>query len=124
MNINIKIIKNSEHRPGITGADWWFDETGDLQVRVSFMDNWRYEVTLAMHEAFEAILCKHAGVTHLQVDAFDIPYEATHDVKCNAGDEEGCPYRRQHGFATAAERILATELGINWIEYDKKVESF
>lgn len=122
MNISIKVIKPNEHRPQITGADWYFDESGDLHVRVTEMGNWKYEATLAIHEAIEAILCKAAGVTHQQVDAYDIPYEAIHSIKCNAGDEPDAPYVRQHGFATAAERILATELGINWLAYDQAVE--
>lgn len=122
MNIHIKVIPNADHRPGISGADWHFDAEGDLQIRISYMANWRYEVCLAIHEAVEAILCKHAGITPEQVDAFDIPYERTHSPKCNAGDEPNAPYVRQHGFATAAERIVATELGINWLDYERTLE--
>lgn len=124
MDIIIKVIPNSEHRPNITGADWYFDQDGNLQVRVSKMGNWKYEVCLALHEVFEAVLCKDAGVTQQQVDEFDIPYEATHSPKCDAGDEKDAPYNRQHGFATAAERIMTTELRVNWLDYNKVLETF
>ena len=122
MNITIKVIDNDQHREGITGADWYVDKNGDLQIRVSKMSDPRYEMTLALHELFEAVLCHFSGVTHQQVDAFDIPYEKTHDKKCNAGDEEAAPYRREHMFATAAERIMAGELNVNWIEYEQELE--
>ncbi len=124
MNINVQTIDNKDHRPNITGADWWYDDNGDLQVRVSKMSDPRYEAALILHETFEAILCRFAGVTHQQVDAFDIPYEATHDKKCNAGDEPDAPYFKQHGYATAAERIFTTACGVEWLKYDKELESF
>ena len=122
MNITIKIEKPSR-KPGVTGADWWIDDNCDLQVRVAPMGDWRYETCLALHEAIEAVLCHQAGVTHEQVDDYDIPYEATHPVKCNAGDEPDAPYRKQHGFATAAERMIAAELGVVWLDYESQVEA-
>lgn len=123
MDIVVKVIDNSQHRSNITGADWWYDDDGNLQVRISKMSDPRHESALALHEVFEALLCHFQDVKYQEVDAFDIPYEATHDKKCNAGDEPDCPYRTQHGFATAAERIFTTALGINWLSYDKEIES-
>lgn len=124
MNINIEVIPNDKHRPGITGADWYWSPDGTLQVRVSKMSDWRFEAVLAMHEAAEAILCKHRGVDYRNVDEFDQWYEKNHPTtKIEAGDDPNAPYRKQHGFATAIERILAAEMGVDWPAYDKELEA-
>lgn len=122
MNIFIKVIPESEQRLEVSGADWFFDGNGDLQVRVSPMSDWRYEVTLAMHEAFEALIWFHRhGPDVSAVDAFDQKFYETHTDDLDAGDEPSCPYRQEHNSATAAERILAGDLGIVWAEYDREL---
>lgn len=123
MNINAKVIPESEMRPEVNGADWFFDENGDLQVRVSPMGDWRYEVLLMVHELCEAILCDHNGVTVAQVDAFDLEYDKTHTFDLNAGDDPKAPYKREHCFATAIERIMCAELGVDWETYDKELST-
>lgn len=121
-DIHIKIIDNAAHRPPFSGADWFFDENGDLQVRISHLSDWRREVTLGIHEAIEAILCKHNGVPQEAVDAFDTEYERTHVSDLNSGDDPKSPYQREHCFASAPERMLAAELGINWADYDRELD--
>lgn len=121
MNIHILVIPESEMRPEVNGADWFFDEKGDLQVRVSPMSDWRRETLLAIHEAVEAIMCKHNGVSQAAVDAFDIEYDKTHTFDANAGDDPKAPYVREHCLATAIERVLCAELDVNWQEYDAEL---
>lgn len=121
MNISIKVIPQSEMRPEVDGADWFWDEHGDLQVRVSPMSDWRRETLLAIHETCEAILCKHNGVTQQSVDVFDQEYDKTHTFDANAGDDPTAPYVREHCFATAIERIMCAELDVNWESYDKEL---
>lgn len=121
MNIHITVIPESEQRPEVNGCDWFWDDKGDLQVRVSPLSDWRREVLLGIHEAVEAIMCKHNGVTQQQVDAFDIEYDKTHTFDVNAGDDPAAPYAREHCFATAIERILCAELDVNWLEYDTEL---
>ena len=122
MNISIKIIPETEHRKEVSGADWFFDSKGDLQVRISPMSDWRYEMALALHETFEAILWKQRhGTSVRDVDRFDQEYYRTHADDLDAGDERKCPYRKEHCLATAAERMLAAEMGIVWSEYDKEL---
>ncbi len=123
MNIVIKVIPESEQRAAVNGADWFFDAAGDLQVRVSPMSDWRYEVLLGIHEAVEAVMCKRNGVTQGQVDAFDLEYDKTHTFDVNAGDDPAAPYRHEHCLATAIERILAAELDVVWELYDKELAS-
>lgn len=124
MNIHILTIPNEEIkvRHGFTGADWWWDESGDLQVRVAAeLTDWREAMALAMHEAAEALMCKHNGVTVDQVDVFDSKYKGENDVDVNAGDEPDAPYRLEHTYATAIERVLTGVLGVDWKSYDDRL---
>ena len=123
MNICIKVIPESEQRAEVNGADWQFDKDGNLIVCVSPMSDWRYEVLLGIHEAVEAVMCRHNGVTQEQVDKFDQEYDKTHAFDVNAGDDPKSPYSREHCFATAIERILCAELDVNWLEYDTELAS-
>lgn len=120
MNIFIKTIPNEEIklRHGFTACDWWW-EVEDLQVVVATeITNWREAMSLAIHEATEALMCKHLGITHQQVDLFDAQYQARHESDLNAGDEPDAPYRVPHNYATAIERILTGVLEVDWKTYD------
>lgn len=121
MDITIKIVPALEMRPEVDGVDWYWDEQGNLQVRVAPMSDWRRETLLAIHETVEAIMCKHNGVTQKSVDEFDQEYDKTHSTDCNAGDDPKAPYVREHCFATAIERIMCAELDVNWLEYDTEL---
>lgn len=123
MNIIIKVIPESEQRDEVNGADWFFDQNGDLQVRVSPLSDWRYEVLLGIHEAVEAVLCKYDGVTQAQVDEFDLEFDKTHAFDVNAGDEPGAPYMIQHSVATAIERMMAAHMSVCWKIYDDELAS-
>lgn len=123
MDIIIKVIPESEQRAEVNGADWFWDEKGDLQVRVSPMSDWRYEVALAFHEAFEACLCKDAGVTQKSVDDFDMAYDLAHPDQpdLNAGDELDAPYKHQHNYATIVDRLFIGACGLSWKAYDDEL---
>lgn len=124
MNIIIKSVTNEEIklRHGFTGADWWWDEAGDLQIRVaSELEDWRERMALAIHEAAEALMCKHNGVTVAQVDAFDSKFKGENEIDVNAGDEPDAPYRLEHTYATAIERILTGVMGVDWKSYDTRL---
>ena len=124
MNIHILTVPNEQikERHGFTGADWWFDAKGDLQVRVAAeLEDWREAMALAMHEAAEALMCKHNGVTVAQVDIFDERFKGDNEIDVNAGDESDAPYRLEHTYATAIERILTGVLGVDWKAYDTRL---
>jgi hypothetical protein len=123
MNIIIKTIPPTEMREGVDGADWYVDAAGDLQVRICPMSDPRMEMALKLHEAFEAILCLHDGVTVKQVDEFDRQYDLDHpdETDCEAGDDPEAPYAKQHSLATAVERIYTAHVGLNWRLYDDEL---
>ena len=121
MDIVIKVIPEDQQRECVNGADWYWDEENNLQVRVSPMSDWRYEVLLGIHEAVEAIMCKNNEVSQKAVDEFDLEYDKTHAFDLNAGDDPKAPYEHEHCLATAIERMLCAELGVHWLSYDTEL---
>lgn len=121
MNISIKTIPHSEQRYDTVG-DWWFEGEG-LEIRVSDMGNPEYEYLVGRHEADEAILCKKRGINEQDITEFDKIFES-HRLEGNTdepGDHKDAPYRKEHFFATTAERALALELGIDWQDYENLI---
>jgi len=110
-------------RPEVDGVDWFWDENGDLQVRVAPMSDWRREVLLGIHEAVEALVCKHTWVSQEAVDNFDREYDNTHATDCNGGDDPLAPYDRAHTLATCCERALAFALDVQWGDYDRELST-
>lgn len=105
-----------------TCGNWAFRnciETGDLIVAVSRMRDWRYEALVAVHEIIEALLCKARGISEEAVTAFD----KAHPDADEPGDHPDAPYGREHCFATLIERLLATEFGVDWAEYEKAIDA-
>lgn len=121
MNVSIQVVDPKTMRPEVSGVDWFWDEKGDLQVRIAPMSDWRYEMLLGIHEAVEAILCKHNGVSQQSVDVFDQEYDKTHSTDCNAGDDPAAPYKLEHTYATAVERIMAGAMRVCWKTYDDEL---
>ena len=127
MNIAVKTIPHAEQRYPTCG-DWWFTESGDLEIRVSKMSDWRYECLVAFHELCEVLICKQTGVTTQMVDDFDIQYEkdralGKYTSEQEPGDDPSCPCRVAHFIATNCERVLSVALGVLWHEYEKEVVS-
>ena len=124
MKIQIETIPHDAQRYPTVG-DYWEDADGTEQVRVSKMIDWRYEMLVAVHELVEWALTRHRGIPEEEISAFDIEYEHLREreaVKGEPGDNPKSPYRREHFFATNLERLLAAELGVDWMEYDQYVD--
>lgn len=127
MNIHILVIPESQQRKEVNGCDWFFDDRCDLQVRVSPLSDWRREALLGIHEAVEAIMCKHNGVSQQSVDEFDQQYDLDHpeEADLEAGDDPMAPYVLEHCYATAIERILCGVLRVSWKSYsDELIKSY
>src|ERR1700683_2097759 len=123
MKILIESIPHAQQRYETCG-DYWRDADGTLQIRISQLPDKRYELLVAIHELIEQVLSEHAGVTNEQIAAFDFAYEAARKEgdESEPGDSIDCPVYKQHQFATGIERILAAELGIDWIEYERCID--
>ena len=122
--LNYKSISHKEQRYNTTG-DYWFDKNKTLQVRVSRMDNGRYEMLVLVHELIELILCHLRKIKFKDIDNFDINFEkerkkGLHNKYAMPGGDKKAPYYKEHQFATKLEKLLAKKLEVNWKEYEKK----
>jgi hypothetical protein len=110
-----------------TVGDWFWRYT-TLHIRVSDMNDDKYNMLVAVHEYVEALLCLKAEVDEKAVDAFDIKFEqdrakGLHGPDDEPGDDPSAPYYEQHQTATRVEKFLAKELGVDWEKYDATVNS-
>jgi hypothetical protein len=122
--MEIKTIPHSEQRYETCG-DYWVDEQGVQQVRISELNDWRYEMLIAVHEIVELSLARHRNIDEVEITNFDVRFEAAKAKgECfgEAGDHVHAPYRKEHFFATNIERLFAAELGVDWFEYEKFVD--
>lgn len=132
MNIIIKTIPHSEQRYPTCG-DWFFDDDGKLNIKVSQEMGEDSCFLVAIHELVEVWLAQKRGVTVKEVDDFDIDYEKKHREggilsgkrldESEPGYDPSCPVFKEHGIATAIETLLCAEMGIPWPEHEKRVES-
>lgn len=118
MNISIKVIPNDQQRYDTVG-DWWFDDAGNLKIRVSALSNWKYESLVALHEMIEAFLCKDRGISEEEVTRFDKAFEKKRKKRTDdePGDDPAAPYRREHLFAENIEFLTMDAFGIAKHEY-------
>lgn len=128
MKIVIEIIPHNKQRYE-TAGDWEYDaKKAILTIKISKLDNFRYEMLLAMHEAVEAISCIDAGIDPKKIDEFDKQYEhdrseGKYTLDQEPGDDPQAPYREAHFLATSIERILAQAWGVHWGHYNSEVMS-
>lgn len=103
-----------------TVGDWYTNKTtGTVQICVSTLGSWRYELLVAVHELVEAFLCMHDEIAEESVDKFDKLHVQTDS---EPGDDPNAPYQKQHCIATGVERILAACLGVKWAYYEDALE--
>ena len=129
LHIYIDTIPHSEQRYPTVG-DYWRPSIPAhaierLEVRVSELENEDYEFLIAVHELIEEHLTRKHGISEQEITAFDIVYEASRAPASVAepGDHPDAPYRKEHFFATSIERLIAAELGIDWLAYSAKIDS-
>lgn len=115
MKIVIQTIPHKNHRYSTCGD--YYTYNGVERIFVSDMKNWRYELLIAVHEIIEDYICKHKGIAEETITDFD----EDHPHAADPGFLPDSPYREQHHFATGIEMLLAKELGVDWLEYEKAV---
>lgn len=120
MKITLEVIPHEQQRLGAIG-DWWFEENGDLQVRVSDLGDVRYNFLVLRHEMDEAFLCARAGITTEMVDEDQKNAADTDDPDSFSG-YPGARLQNQHNDALAAEWIMARLLGVDWKAYGEAAE--
>jgi hypothetical protein len=99
-----------------TVGDWFSDNP--VLVRVSDLNDSRFELLVALHELVEMSLCQERGITAKDVDEFDFNWKGEGEP----GDDPAAPYFKEHQFASIIERMMAHELGVDWQAYNKKLD--
>ena len=125
LRLNVETIPHDKQRYETCG-DYWCDENGVEQIRVSEMLDWRYEVLIAVHEIVEMALTKHRNIAEDDITEFDMKFEESKAkglFSGEAGDNVNAPYRKEHFFATNLERLFSAELGVDWFEYERIVDA-
>lgn len=132
MKIQIETIPHASQRYPTCG-DWFVDGGGVVHIKVSEEMGEDSCFLVAIHEWIEFKLASKRGVTVKEVDDFDIAYEKAHREggtlegkrldESEPGDDPTCPVFKEHGIATAIERLLCAELEIPWSVHDAAVES-
>lgn len=118
IRIIIEVIPHHEQRYNTIG-DWRYDVQRDtLAIRVSDLNNWRYETLIAIHELVEAALCSSGNIPQEKVDEFDLNYKGDGEP----GDDSNAPYKGPHCIATGIERMLAAVMGVDWTKYESTIE--
>lgn len=124
LNICIRTIPHEDQRYATVGD--WYNTSGDnIRIAISNMGDWRKEIAVAMHELIEYALCRERNISQDDVDDFDRNFEARR-LEGNTdepGDDPSAPYHYEHQFATIIERAICLELGLDWKEYEKTINS-
>jgi len=115
--IDIKIDTVPHDHMRYDSAGDWFTEQGQAVIRVSDMDNSKYEFLICLHELLEMFLCHERGISEKSVDDFDFNWEGEGEP----GEHPTCPYFREHQFASAIEKLMAHELGVDWQTYNQRL---
>lgn len=122
--ISISTIEHAKQRYS-TAGDWQLGD-GTIHVTVSALGQEDYEFLVGLHEMIEAYLCQKRGISEQLVTAFDNLFEAEraagkHGPEDEPGDSRRAPYGKEHRFATRIERLVASELGVDWSKYEAAI---
>jgi hypothetical protein len=123
INIEIKTIPHLRQRYPTCG-DYYYED-GITKIFVSDLNNGKYEFLVAVHELIEEFLTKIRGVKEEHITEFDKQYEQKRlpgDFS-DPGNDINAPYFREHQFATVIEHIVASEIGVNWEDYETAINN-
>ena len=109
--IEMQVIPHSEQRYDTLG-DYWIDEAGVWQFRVSDLGDWRYNYSVLLHEFVEFALLQYRGVPEATVLAFDLAVPEGGEFADDPGCDPAAPYHAEHMMAERIERLLAPQLGV------------
>lgn len=106
-----------------TVGDYQYLEDGTVYITVSNMGNEVYETLVGLHELIEERLTKWRGIKEGDISKFDIEFEKNRKEGNidEPGFDKDAPYRHEHLAATGIEMIMASLAGVEWYDYDKKV---
>jgi hypothetical protein len=118
--IVIDTIPNNTQRYPTLGD--YYEESGELKLKISDCSNPCYEFAIAIHELIEQKLCELAGIKEEDITKFDMMFEeeckqGLHPNDDEPGEDPRAPYKKQHFIATIIEMMVIKEMGIDWEKY-------
>ena len=124
--IRVKVIPHGKQRYPTVGD--YFERRGRWEFRISRIGDARYEFLVLIHELVEWFLCWLRGIPEEEITKFDVFFEweiqqGKHPEDAEPGDDPRCPYRREHKFATRIEKMVAKALGVDWEEYNQRLDA-
>jgi hypothetical protein len=124
MQYDIETIPHSEQFYDTCG-NYWTDDDGVKIVRISELGNPDLEFLVLLHEMIEQKLCEKRGITDEKITKFDEAFEAKRKSgnTDEPGDAVGCPYGKEHFFASTIERLILAELGVDMKKYEEVINS-
>lgn len=125
IQINTSVDKELMRYP--TAGDYFFVEDY-LTLQVCKQSNPDYEFLILVHELIEEHLTRKRGITEQSIMDFDLLFEEERYKGIHGADDEPgydlrAPYRKEHIFSENIERLLAQELGVDWIKYGENIVS-
>lgn len=119
--IRIRLIKHSNQRVKEEVGDWFYDaELDRITVFVSRMSDFRSELAVALHEAYESVAYLSSGKDQTDVDFFDKKFYMENKTG-EAGDSIHAPYRNEHIAATFIEKDVCDQLELDWPLHEQNV---
>ena len=125
MKINIETIPHGDQRYPTVG-DYWDDENGVMQVRVSDMKDWRYEALVIIHELVEMFLTKHRGIRRTRDQRFrhQIRTVARGTARLRrAGRSPARALSQRTFFRDQPGAAFLFRTGLDWFAYDRDVDA-
>ncbi len=105
-DICIQVIPHKAQRYDTCG-DYWEDDNGNWQVRIS-KTKWKDESCTLLHELVEMILTIHHKVSWAEIDRFDMSNQELQDP----GSCKKAPYHKEHMAAIKVEGLMSLSMGI------------
>jgi hypothetical protein len=117
------VIAHRDQKYDTAGDYWESDEghNGTWAIRLSELPDWRMEFLVLIHELIEMGLTKHRGISWDEITAFDTVGDGKDSD--DPGRITTAPYHKEHMFSENIEKILAEELEVDWIDYNRALDS-
>jgi hypothetical protein len=125
--ISVDVVPHAEQDYD-TPAAWEEVVPVEWMVEVSDLGDWRYNLLTALGQQIELALCKQAGVTSEQIQAFAVAHgkrrrAGDSDYQGAPGDHPDAPHKKAYRFAQQMLKQIAPELGIVWSRYQRALEA-
>ena len=111
-----------------TCGDYFVNDDGLTELNIKSQTNQDYEFLITIHELIEEYLTRKRNIKEEDIMIFDLMFEQERRNGLHSEDDEPgydirSPYRREHIFSENIERLIAQELGVDWVQYNNEIIS-